>query len=165
MATRAQERHIGRPEEVRDFKTIGVKPLTPVIGAEIEGVDLSQELSPAQLAEVRQAFLDHSVVVFRDQKISREDHKRFGRHFGRLHVHPYHVKSGEAGKTLGRDLGPDPEILIVKADANSKYVAGEEWHTDVSCDAEPPMGSMLYITQTPEIGSGGDTCFMSTYAA
>src|SRR6185437_8308692 len=51
-----------------------------------------------------------------------------------------------------------------KANQKSKFVAGEEWHTDVSCDAEPPMGSMLYITQTPEIG-GGDTLFLSTVRA
>ena len=42
---------------------------------------------------------------------------------------------------------PDPEILVVKADQTSRSVAGEEWHTDVTCDAEPPMGSMLYITE------------------
>ena len=53
---------------------------------------------------------------------------------------------------------------MVKADQHSRFVAGEEWHTDVSCDERPPMGSMLYITQTPESG-GGDTCFASTIRA
>ena len=107
------------------------------------------------------------MLIFRDQTMSREDHKRFGRRFGPLHVHPYHLKDTLPEHALGQaETGParDPEILVVKADQASRFVAGEEWHTDVSCDAEPPMGSMLYITQTPESG-GGDTCFSSTIRA
>lgn len=145
-------------------ETITIDPLTPVIGAEVGGVDLSRPLEPAQFAEIRAAFNAYHVLVFRDQKLSKEDHKRFGRMFGKLHVHPYHVK-----KTAPEHAGPfdtesDPEILVVKADQKSRYVAGEEWHSDVTCDAEPPMGSMLYLTQTPKIG-GGDTCFISTIQA
>ncbi len=146
--------------------TITVSPLTPVIGAEISGVDLSKPLSPAQFEEIKAAFDQWHVIFFRDQVLSREDHKRFGRMFGRLHVHPYHAKStAPAHAAITETTKPsDPEILVVKADAQSKYVAGEEWHTDVTCDEEPPMGSMLYITTTPE-GGGGDTCFLSTVRA
>lgn len=144
-------------------KTLAIDPLTPGVGAEISGVDLSKVLAEEQVAEIRAAFLRHHVLVFRDQHLSVEDHKRFGRLFGPLHVHPYHArkaapdhaKQGPFGGTL-----PDPEILVVKADQNSRYVAGEGWHSDVTCDAEPPMGSMLYLTETPEVG-GGDTCFLS----
>jgi taurine dioxygenase len=59
----------------------------------------------------------------------------------------------------------DDERLEVRASKNSKYVAGEDWHSDVSCDAEPPFGSMLYITELPEIGCGGDTLFANMYLA
>jgi taurine dioxygenase len=60
---------------------------------------------------------------------------------------------------------PDhPEILVIKADENSKRVAGEEWHSDVSCDLEPPMGSILYLTEVPPEG-GGDTLFANMYRA
>lgn len=153
-----------------DFRTISVEPLTPIIGAEIRGVDLSRPLSPEQIAEIRKAHAAHHVIYFRDQVLSNEDHKRFARLFGKLHVHPYHVKNAapDHAKTADTDKAPfpesDPEILIVKADQKSKFVAGEGWHSDVTCDAEPPMGSMLYITQTPEIG-GGDTMFASTVRA
>jgi len=171
MATRA-----GRRLEVigtgLEPKTLALKPLNPVIGAEVEGVDLSHPLSEAQFAEIESAFNTHHVLIFRNQRLGREDHKRFGRRFGRLHVHPYHVKASlpeharpehaRPGQASGP--APDPEILVVKADQASRFVAGEEWHTDVSCDAEPPMGSMLYITQTPTSG-GGDTCFSSTIRA
>ncbi|MGZ5805312.1 MAG: TauD/TfdA dioxygenase family protein [Rhizomicrobium sp.] len=153
-----------------DFRTISVEPLTPIIGAEIRGVDLSRPLSPEQIPEIRKAHAAHHVIYFRDQVLSNEDHKRFARLFGKLHVHPYHVKNAapDHAKTAETDKAPfpesDPEILIVKADQKSKFVAGEGWHSDVTCDAEPPMGSMLYITQTPEIG-GGDTMFASTVRA
>ena len=141
---------VARTDEKRAYETIGVAPLTPVIGAEVEGIDLTKPLGEAQLAEVKQAFADHLVLVFRDQKLTREDHKRFGRYFGTLHRHPYHSAPKE-GEPLG-----DPEILPIKADQNSRYVAGEGWHADVTCDEEPPFGSMLYITQIPEIGCGRD---------
>ena len=141
-------------------EAFAIQPLTPAIGAEIEGVDLSQEVGPELFAALHQALLAHHVLVFRDQILTPEDHKRFGRLFGRLHSHPYHMKDPPPGQPR-----PDPEILVVKADANSRYVNGEEWHTDVTCHDEPPMGSMLYLTRTPEIGSGGDTLFASTVAA
>src|SRR6516165_7350437 len=51
-----------------------------------------------------------------------------------------------------------------KADENSKHVAGEEWHSDVSCDEEPPMGSILHLHTVPPDG-GGDTMFANMYAA
>jgi taurine dioxygenase len=136
-------------------RTIAITPLNPVIGAEIGGVDLSCPIAPTQLAELRAALNAHHVLVFRDQHLTPEEHKRFGRLFGPLQSHPYHNSAGP---------GADHEILVVKADQNSKFVAGEEWHTDLTFDAEPPMGSMLYITETPPNG-GGDTLFASTIRA
>jgi len=137
------------------YETIAVRPLTPVIGAEIEGVDLAGELSNHQFAEIRRAFLEHHVLVFRDQHLSDEDQKAFSRRFGRLHTHPLNAVKGTT----------DPEVLVVKASNKSKFVAGEGWHTDVTCDAEPPMGSLLYIRETPQTGSGGDTLFANMYMA
>src|SRR5580700_8352094 len=80
--------------EREPYETIAVRPLTPVIGAEIEGVDLSGELSNLQFAEIRRALLEHHVIVFRDQHLSDEDHKTFSRRFGRLHTHPLNAVNG-----------------------------------------------------------------------
>ncbi len=136
---------------------IGIRPLTPHLGAEVEGVDLSQPLTDTQFADIQRAFLDWSVLVFRDQKLDREQHKAFGRRFGKLHVHPLKASPGY-------EQHGDPEILVVKTTAKSKFTAGDGWHTDVTCDAEPPMGSMLYVTQVPPNG-GGDTLFADMYRA
>ena len=161
MATRISRR-LEVVETRREPKSITVTPLNPVIGAEIGGVDLSR-LNDGQFAEIRVALNAHHVLIFRDQHLSREDHKAFGRRFGRLHVHPYHAKQS-APEHARAGSAPDPEILVVKADQTSRFVAGEEWHTDVTCDERPPMGSMLYLTKTPESG-GGDTAFASTIHA
>ncbi len=139
---------------VPEYDSFTVKPITPHIGAVIEGIDLSKTLSNKELVDVRQAWLDWLVIVFRDQKLTPDQHKDFGRKFGRLHVHP-----------MQHDRGGDPEILYVKTTKDSAYTAGNGWHTDVSCEEIPPLGSMLYITETPELGVGGDTMFADMYEA
>ncbi len=134
-------------------RQLDIRPLTPVLGAEVFGIDLSQQLSAAQVAAVRRALIDHQVIFFRDQQMSCEQQIALGRRFGSLHVHP-----------LAQGNHPDhPELLRIHADENSTRVAGENWHTDVSADDEPPMGSMLYMKEVPQ--AGGDTLFASMYAA
>lgn len=136
------------------YQSIEVRTLTPTIGAEIFGVDLGGGISNLQFQEIHDALLKHLVIFFRDQTLTPEQHKDFGRRFGKLHIHP-----------ASNNVPPDhPEILIIKADEKSKRVAGEVWHSDVSCDPEPPMGSILYMHQPPENG-GGDTMFANMYTA
>jgi|APSaa5957512535_1039671.scaffolds.fasta_scaffold37862_2 taurine dioxygenase len=134
------------------LSNIRVQPLTAAIGAEIEGVNLAEPLSDATFEALHDALMTHQAIFFRDQDMTLDQHKDLGRRFGDLHVHP--AAPGPEGH---------PEILIVKADENSKHVAGEFWHSDVSCDVEPPMGSILHIHTAPEVG--GDTLFASMYAA
>ena len=128
-----------------------VRPLTPAIGAEILGVDL-ERLDDRTFELVRHALTEHLVVFFRDQDISLEAHKALGARFGTLDVHP-----NDPG------LEGHPEVMVIHADASSKRVAGETWHSDVSCATEPPMGSILRMHVVPP--SGGDTLFASMYAA
>ncbi len=136
-----------------NYESFEVRPLTPHLGAEIEGLDLAAPLDERQLFELQGAFAEWSVLVFRDQHLDREAHKTFGRYFGELHVHPMnHLRE------------TDPELLIVKTTKDSPYTAGDAWHTDVTCDAIPPLASALYITETPEVG-GGDTLFADMYLA
>ncbi|SFG27365.1 taurine dioxygenase [Novosphingobium sp. CF614] len=131
---------------------IDVRPMTKRIGAEIFGVDLARPLGNRAFGEIHAALMEHQVVFFRDQALTHDAHKALGRVFGDLHIH-----SGVAG------LPDHPEVVAIHADENSKFVAGENWHSDLSCDAEPPMGSILYMHTVPE--DGGDTLFASMYAA
>jgi taurine dioxygenase len=140
------------PSESGSFETITVEKLTPVIGAEIGGIDLGKQLSNRQLEEIHRALAENLVVFFRDQTFSPQQHLAFGRLFGELHVHP--AAPHEPGI---------PELMRIYADKDSPRANGEGWHTDVSCDLEPPMGTILHIKQCPP--HGGDTLFASMYDA
>ena len=135
------------------YASIQVDKLTPHAGAEIRGVDLSQPLDEPTFKEIHAALIDNGVIFFRDQHLTPGQQKAFGRLFGELHMHP----------AAPRELPEHPEILVIHADENSKHVAGENWHSDVSCDLEPPLGSILYMHELPPVG--GDTLFASMYAA
>jgi taurine dioxygenase len=134
------------------YETLTVDKLTPVIGAELHGIDLSRPLTDRQLAEINRALAENLVIFFRDQALTPERHLAFGRLFGELHVHP-----------AAPHVGDTPELMLVHADKDSPRANGEGWHSDVSCDPEPPMGTILHLTQCPP--KGGDTLFASMYAA
>jgi len=143
-------RHVA--DESAPYETIEVDKYTPIIGAEISGADLAKPLSNRQMDEIHRALAENSVIFFRDQHLTQEQHLAFGRNFGELHVHP------AAPHAPGHK-----ELMVIHADKDSPRANGEGWHSDVSCDTEPPMGSILYIQQTPP--KGGDTLFASMYAA
>ena len=134
------------------YEVLDVKPVTRRIGAEVFGIDLGKPLSNRQTAELREALAQHQVLFFRDQEMDHDAHKAFGRLFGELAIH-----SAIPG------IEGHPEIVAIHADADSKFVAGENWHSDLTCDPEPPLGSILYMPVVPD--SGGDTVFASMYEA
>ena len=137
---------------------ISVTQLSPHVGAEIGGVDLTRPLSPEEVREIHDALMAHGVVFFRDQRIDFDQHRAFALYFGELHIHV----GGEG--TASQTQPEHPEIRRQHFDAHSKRVSGEVWHTDQSCARIPPMGSILYQRIVPPAG-GGDTLFASMYAA
>jgi taurine dioxygenase len=129
-----------------------IQPLTPVIGAEISGLDLCN-LNDESFNDLRDAFTKHSVLFFRDQPaMSPIDQVAFAKRFGPLHTHP-------AAPTLAEQ----EEVFVIHAHKDSKVANGNGWHTDVSCDEEPPLATMLQLHLLPD--AGGDTLFASMYAA
>jgi taurine dioxygenase len=132
--------------------TITIKPLTPTIGAELQGANLN-DMDETDFQVIRQALVDHLVVFFRDQgALDPEAQIEFARRFGPLHTHP-------AAPTLEGH----PEIFVIHAHRESRVANGNGWHTDVSCDEQPPLATMLQLHQLPP--TGGDTLFSSMYAA
>ena len=96
-------------------RSVHITPYSSALGAVVSGVDLAQPVSDTDFDKIRQAFLNFGVIFFRDQHLSHEQHIRFGKHFGSLHVHP--LKQGNH---------PDhPELLRIHADETSRRVAGE----------------------------------------
>ena len=134
-----------------------IKPLTPTLGAEVIGADLTN-LDDDSFAEIFDAFVAHSVIFFRDQpELTPDQHMAFGRRFGEIHIHPFERLAG----TNVDD--PHRGMLRIRVTAESEVAAGNRWHSDVSCDEEPPQASILQLHEIPP--SGGDTLFSSLYAA
>ena len=137
-----------------------LRKLSYALGAEVCDIDLAQPMSEAQFGEIYRAFLDHGILLFRNQNISREQHIEFSRRFGELDRHD----------SLPRDRRKDhPELLMVtnepKPDgspSDTKYT-GRQWHSDMSFTTEPSLGSLLKSYAVPEVG--GDTLFANMYMA
>jgi len=146
--------------------TISVTKLHPLIGAEIGGVDLGRPLDAGTFRQIKDAWHDHTVLLFRDQDLSEDDQRRFASYFGPVakRVPP---KAGASG------VGDSPEwddMMLVsdKVDAKGKALGtlghGEMWfHTDKCYHRRPHRASFLYGLEIPS--EGGHTKFSSMYAA
>ena len=136
------------------IKSLNIKPFAPNLGAVITNVDLSNDINDAELKGIRDAFHKFQVLFFQNQsEISPENHIKLGRCFGDLHIHPAAPK-----------MKNYPQIFEINTDKNSKIANGaEDFHSDVSCDIEPPLGTMLQLHILPECG--GDTMFANMYMA
>jgi taurine dioxygenase len=140
-------------------QTFTVRRLGETFFAEIVGLDLARPLDAATFAAVKEAHLEHGVVVFRDQRLTPEQHKAFSARFGPLQVH----------SMSQFNLAGHPEILLVSNDRHPDgrpvgiADAGRYWHSDMSYLREPALGSMLYARAIPS--TGGDTLFCDMTAA
>jgi taurine dioxygenase len=143
------------------YQSISVEPVTPVIGAEIGNVDLSQPLDPRTFAEIRDAIRRYRVIFFRDQELSNDALKAFGRNFGPLTpAHP-----------ISEGMDDHPEIwertideYRVRRARNDALPPGRTpprdykgWHIDITFVANPNAYSILYGVEIPPYG--GDTLF------
>ena len=135
------------------YQRIRLEPIASALGAEVSGLDLSQPLDAESERELHDAWMEHQVLFFRDQEITPAQHKAFGSRFGELHVH--------AVLPSLRDQG-HPEIVVLESGPRAPYVA-ERWHSDVTFERRPPLGSILRGAIIPD--HGGDTMWASMYAA
>ena len=131
---------------------IAVRPIAGNIGAEIDGVDIADQLDDETIGEIRQALLDHCVIFFRNQEFDAEQHKAFARRFGEIFIHPNY-----------RGMQADNEVVMITREPGDQHIVGEDWHTDTTMVEEPPMGAILYAIETPPYG--GDTLFANQYLA
>jgi taurine dioxygenase len=133
---------------------ISIKRLTGAIGAQVTGVNLNEALDEGTFATIRQAFLDHSVLVFRGQFLEPRALSAFAQLWGRVLRAPY-LKPVEL---------PDyPDLIEVVNRGKALAYTTEEWHSDLSFMPNPPAHTILAAQALPE--TGGDTMFASQYAA
>ncbi len=144
--------------------TIDVVPLARHIGAEIRGVDLGAELDGETVAAIRRAWLDHVVVLFRDQLLDKADQIRFTAHFGEIGE----LARPKKFRTSGQDDMPDGMMLISNVRENGEPIGalpdGEMmFHHDMLHAEIPHAATLLYAVEIPSVG--GNTLFASGYAA
>lgn len=131
---------------------LDIRPLTGALGAEIHGLDV-RNLDESAFDQVYQAFLDYSVLVFRDQDLSEQEFADFGRRFGKLEEEPFLPNKSET-----------PGVYyFYGAPKNDKKLSTQKlgWHMDHSYQKNPSKGAMLYALDVPAVG--GDTLFASSY--
>lgn len=126
-----------------------IQPLTSALGAEILGADVRRA---EDFEAIFAAFVEHSVIVLRDQDCTPEEHLTFARRFGPVNVNRFF-----------RPVEGHPEIATVLKEKDQTEAIGEGWHTDHSYDEMPAMGSILRAIEVPPVG--GDTLFVSMAAA
>jgi taurine dioxygenase len=132
---------------------IDVTPLNPTFVAEVHDIDLAQSHSTETIAAIRSALTRHKLLLFRDQVLTPRQQKDFAKRFGDLHIHPL----------LSNDEGNDNPEIIVLDYGRDRPPEQDDFHTDVTFIATPPLGSILYGVEIPQ--TGGDTIFADLGAA
>ena len=132
---------------------VEVSPIDAPCGAVITGIDLSSKLSDEAVVDIRQAWLQHHVLVFPEQLLNPVDLERFTLSFGHFGDDPFFDP-----------IKGQNHIAAIRRDANEKTpLFAENWHTDWSFQAKPPIGTCLYGIKIPPIG--GDTLFANQHKA
>ncbi len=131
--------------------SLTITPISAALGAQIDGIDLTQPLNTEQRDAIEQALLKHQVIFFKKQSITPQQQARFAANFGDLHIHPIYPNVPE-----------QPEVLVLDT-AVTDVRDNAVWHTDVTFLATPAMGAVLSAKQLPAFG--GDTLWASGIAA
>jgi taurine dioxygenase len=129
-----------------------VRKLAGALGAEILGIDLARDLDHETVAAIRAAWLEHLIIVFRDQALAPDRFLAFARRFGPIGEYPF-VKG----------IPGFPEIIPVVKLEHERSNFGGIWHSDTTYLETPPMASMLIAREVPPFG--GDTLFANMYLA
>ena len=147
--------------------SVTVQKVSPAIGAEICGVDISQPIDDASFAIIHKAWLDHAVLVFRGQSLDEAQQRAFVSRFGTIGVRSAALPHKRARAWDGPDYNADA-MLVSNIRKDGKPIGvlpdGEMWfHHDMCYSTTPNRASFLYSIEIPS--HGGDTHFASMYAA
>ena len=144
---------------------ISIRSLHPALGAEVMGVDLSAPLGESDLANLRELWAQHHVLVFRNQSIDDAQHVRFSRHFGDLELLPEPDQRASVHPEIFRIANTDEHGRIrAEDDPVGVYLKiVEHWHTDSAYREVPSFGAILRALEVPP--TGGETAFANLFLA
>ena len=140
-----------------------IRPLHPLFGAEIIGLDLRESLDDDTFAAVRDAFNEYSVVLFRNQDITDDQHVAFSQRFGELEETGFAIAAPNRYIYRLANVDDAGNVLAMDAVKRTFLEVNARWHTDSSFRATPAMASSLSAKQVPE--DEGETCFASMRVA
>lgn len=140
------------PKSFATYKHISVKRMAGAIGAEISGIDVSEDVSNEVIGEITDALNQHHVIFFRDQDLAPKRQAAFASRFGPLIPYP-----------MVKGLDGTDEVVPVIKNPDERVNFGGIWHADTTYLQEPPMGAMLYAVELPLYG--GDTLFANMHLA
>ena len=140
-----------------------IVPVSPALGAEIKGLDLTRPLSEAEVKALNDAFNAHIVLAFKRQQLSEEDQLRVAGYFGNVRIR----RKPANGRSPG-GVWDTPFMMVTNIVKDGKPIGafgdGEMWfHHDTSYYPEPNRATLLYSMQITS--SGGETCFSNMYKA
>ena len=130
---------------------VSFRPVAAALGAEVVGVDLRQPIDDALFEQLHAALLQHQVLFFREQPIDPQHHVALAKRFGQPVAHPAYP------------LVADTDCVNVLESTPDKPTKIDTWHSDMTFQAKPPLGSILRARVVP--GHGGDTMWASLFAA
>ena len=141
------------------------RDLHPVIGTEAVGYSITRHLDPQQIDAIKQLWLSHPVLIFRNQDISDSEHIEFARHFGEVELHPSISHRASHNPEIYRVSNVDETGQILPQQSNEwLYInLSWRWHTDSSFRQVPSKGSILHGIEV--LPTGGDTLFANMYIA
>ncbi len=132
-----------------------IRRLAHALGAEVLDVDLSAALEPATFRAIRQAWIEHLVLVFPGQdRLTPDAHVAFSRLFGTLDRNEVTPSYRLPGYEEVIEITNRPTAAGVPSPSRD---VGRRWHSDLDFTLQPTMGSLLWCGQLPEVG--GDTMF------
>jgi taurine dioxygenase len=128
---------------------LDVRRVAGALGAEVRGIDLAAPISPAQHETIRALLNEHLVLFFPDQHLNPDQHRAYAAIWGEMEIHRYIAKVDD----------DHPEIVVLRSETGG---IADEWHTDCTFEARPPIMSILNMVTSPEVG--GDTMWSNQYA-
>lgn len=137
----------------KEYENISVTPIAAAMGAEINGVDLSN-VNDETIKDIEDALYKHKLIIFRDQNITFDDHEKLTLRFGEFGTDAY---------TTGVEGHPNIQPVIVEKKTGTKMVFGSGWHTDSVFLEVPPSIALNYGKDMPPYG--GDTMYANSVLA
>lgn len=132
--------------------SLKIRRISTAMGAEVSGIDLSQPLTPTVYDRVRALFNEHSLLVFRGQKITVQEQVAFAENFGPLGAYPF-----------AKGAAADGRLTEIVKQPDETHNFGSGWHMDMAFRTDKPIATILCAREVPEVG--GDTMFASLKAA